>query len=74
MRAPSGSDPLRWASFPVLRTPICQWNNQNWRIERDTLLIPVSHNGQVGQIAVRCSTVEPLGKPGVLRIKRQRGK
>ena len=21
--------------IPVLRKPICQWNNQNWRIERD---------------------------------------
>src|SRR5215469_16007602 len=30
-------------------------------IEGDKLLIPVSHNGQVGQIAIRCSTVEPLG-------------
>jgi transposase len=60
--------------IPVLRTPICQWNNQNWRIEGDTLLIPVSQNGQVGQLAIRCSTVETLGKPGILRIKRKRGK
>jgi hypothetical protein len=35
--------------IPVLRTPICQWNNQNWRIEGDTLLIPVSQNGQWGR-------------------------
>jgi len=38
------------------------------------LLIPVYQNGQVGQIAIQCSTVEPLGKPGILRIKRKRGK
>jgi putative transposase len=27
--------------IPVLRKPICQWNNQNWRIEGETLIIPV---------------------------------
>jgi putative transposase len=60
--------------IPVLRKPICQWNNQNWRIEGDTLFIPVCQDGQVGQIAVRCSGTEPLGKPGILRIKRNRDK
>jgi IS605 OrfB family transposase len=64
--------------IPILRRPICQWNNQNWRIESsfkgETLIIPVCQDGQVGQIAIRCSTVEPLGKPGVLRITRKRGK
>jgi IS605 OrfB family transposase len=61
-------------TIPLLRKPICQWNNQNWRIEGDTLLVPVCQNGQVGQIAIPCSWVEPLGKPGILRIKRTRGK
>lgn len=60
--------------IPVLRKPICQWNNQNWRIEGERLLIPVCQVGQVGQIAVRCSPVEPQGKPGILRIRRKRGK
>ncbi|HEU4784374.1 MAG TPA: transposase, partial [Ktedonobacterales bacterium] len=59
---------------PVLRKPICQWNNQNWRIEGGMLIIPVYHNGQVGQIAICCSAVDPLGKPGILRIRRKRGK
>lgn len=59
---------------PVLRKPICQWNNQNWRIEGDTLVVPVCQNGQVGQIAIRCGGVKPLGKPGILRITRKRGK
>jgi putative transposase len=59
---------------PILRKPICQWNNQNWRIEGDTLLIPVYQDGEVAQIAVCCSRTEPLGKPGVLRLKRKRGK
>jgi putative transposase len=60
--------------IPILRKPICQWNNQNWRIEGDTLIIPVYQGGHVGQMAIRCSTVESPGKPGVLRIKRKRGK
>ncbi len=51
--------------IPVLRRPICQWNNQNWRIEGETLVIPVYQTGQVGQITVRCSAVEPRGKPGI---------
>jgi IS605 OrfB family transposase len=61
-------------SIPVLRRPICQWNKQNWRIDGDTLVIPVCQDGKVGQIAVRCSAALPLGQPGVLRIKRKRGK
>ena len=60
--------------IPLLRKPICQWNNQNWHSDGDTLLIPVYQDGQVGQIAIRWSNVEPVGKPGVLRIKRKRGK
>jgi putative transposase len=60
--------------IPVLRKPICQWNNQNWRVEGGILIIPVFQDGQVGQIAIRCSSIEPLGKQGVLRIKRKRGK
>ena len=36
--------------LPVLRRPICQWNNQNWRIEGDALiLLPVSQDGKVHQ-------------------------
>lgn len=66
--------------IPLLRKPLCQWNNQNWRIERAdhsdgaTLLIPVCQDGLVAQVAIHCSSVEPLGKPGILRIKRKRGK
>lgn len=59
---------------PMLRKPICQWNNQNWRIEGNSLIIPVCTGGQVGQIAIRCSTFTPLGTPALLRISRKRGK
>jgi IS605 OrfB family transposase len=60
--------------LPVLRKPICQWNNQNWRIERDLVLIPVYHDGKVQQIGIRCAARVPTGTPGMLRIKRRRGK
>jgi len=65
---------LEWGVIPVLRKPICQWNNQNWRIEGDCLLIPVCQTGQVGQIAIHCAPATREGKPGLLRIKRRRGK
>ena len=64
--------------IPVLRKPICQWNNQNWRIERcnegNILIIPVRQGGHVEQMAIRCRGTQPPGKPGILRIKRKRGK
>ena len=66
--------------IPVLRKPICQWNNQNWRIESQTeggtLIIPVcpgSGRSDRSPSAV-VWLLEPLGKPGMLRIKRKRGK
>jgi IS605 OrfB family transposase len=64
--------------IPVLRKPICQWNNQNWRIESqaegNTLLLPTYQDGQVRQIAIRCASRAQEGTPGLLRIKRKRGK
>src|SRR5260370_36988684 len=60
--------------IPVLRKPICQWNNQNWRMEGTTLLVPLVRDGNVQQIALRCAEVPLDGTPGVLRITRKRGK
>jgi putative transposase len=63
--------------IPVLRKPICQWNNQNWRIEDSALVLPVLQAGTVAQIAVRCAPAllgGAVGKPGLLRIKRKRGR
>jgi putative transposase len=60
--------------IPVLRKPVCQWNNQNWRMEGDRLLVPVSQDGRVEQIAIRCAAMTRGGKPGILRIKRKRGR
>jgi IS605 OrfB family transposase len=63
--------------LPVLRKPICQWNNQNWRIAGERLILPVCQGGNVQQISIRCAARAPegtSGTPGVLRIKRRRGK
>jgi len=63
--------------LPVLRRPFCQWNNQNWRVEGELLLLPICQDGAVRQIAIRCATVAlngTPGTPGLLRIKRKRGK
>jgi IS605 OrfB family transposase len=71
---------LELGRTPVLRRPVCQWNNQNWRLERraegDLLVIPVYQHGRVGQIAIRCAgTSPPAGStPGLLRITRKRNK
>ncbi len=48
---------------------------QNWRIEGDTLLIPVCHaDARVGQIALRCSGAGPSGTPGLLRTHAARAR
>jgi IS605 OrfB family transposase len=60
--------------LPMLRKPICKWNNQNWRVEGNTLLLPICQDGIGLQIAVRCAPVEMDGTPGLLRITRRRGK
>jgi len=60
--------------LPILRKPICQWNNQNWRIEGARLILPVYQGGKVQQISIHCASLAPAGMPGLLRIKRKRGK
>lgn len=60
--------------LPVLKKPICQWNNQNWRIKEGTLLLPMCIEGKTQQVALACAPVELVGKPGILRIKKKRGK
>jgi IS605 OrfB family transposase len=60
--------------LPIVRTPMCQWNNQNWRLEGDRLVLPVAQGGTVQRISIRCAAVALQGTPGVLRITRKRGK
>ena len=43
--------------LPVLKKPICQWNNQNWGLEQGILTLPVSINGKTQQIQIVCAPV-----------------
>jgi putative transposase len=60
--------------LPVLKKPICQWNNQNWRIEQGMLILPVYHDRKTQQVHIACAEVFMKGKAGILRIKKKRGK
>jgi putative transposase len=61
-------------TLPVLKKPICQWNNQNWHVTDTTLTIPVCIAGKTQQIFLACHGMVYTGKPGMLRIKKKRGK
>jgi putative transposase len=60
--------------IPVLKKPICQWNNQNWRVEQGALVLPISQDGKTQQARIACADVPLQGKAGLLRIKKKRGK
>src|SRR6266852_3150524 len=60
--------------LPILKRPICQWNNQNWHIKQGILTLPVSLDGKTQQIHIKCAEVKLVGLPGLLRIKKKRGK
>ncbi len=60
--------------LPVLKKPICQWNNQNWHIKGNVLIVPISLDGKVQQLSIRCAVVSLAGLPGILRVKKKRGK
>src|SRR5450755_1914644 len=60
--------------LPVLKKPHCQWNNQNWRVEGDQLILPICKDGKTQQERFRCAAVALEGKAGILRIKKKRGK
>jgi len=59
--------------IPLLKKPICQWNNQNWRIEAAMLVLPTCQDGKTQQIRLRCAEVARPGKAGILRIKKKTG-
>jgi IS605 OrfB family transposase len=60
--------------IPILKKPICQWNNQNWRMEDGTLILPLQLEGKTQQVRLPCAPVAMEGKAGILRIKKKRGK
>jgi len=65
---------LELGTLPVLKKPICQWNNQNWSIEGGVLVLPVCQEGKIQQIEIVCAGLTLVGLPGMLRIKKKRGK
>jgi hypothetical protein len=65
---------LELECIPVLKKPICQWNCQNWQMGATTLTLPVSINGKTQQISIACDGLVYAGAPGLLRIKKKRGK
>ena len=60
--------------LPLLKKPLCQWNNQNWHIKQGILTLPVSLDGKTQQIQIKCAEVKLAGLPGLLRLKKKRGK
>jgi IS605 OrfB family transposase len=65
---------LELDKVPVLKKPICQWNNQNWQINEGKLTVPVCLHGKVQQVELACAPIELRGLPGILRVKKKRGK
>jgi len=65
---------LELGFLPVLKKPICQWNNQNWHIEQGLLILPVCRDGKTQQERIRCAELPMSGKAGILRIKKKRDK
>ena len=60
--------------IPVLKKPICQWNNQNWQMTDCLLTLPMHVDGKVQQVFIQCDGLVYTGKAGILRIKKKRGK
>jgi IS605 OrfB family transposase len=65
---------LELGTLPVLKKPISQWNNQNWCMTACTLTLPLFVDGKVCSVAIACHGLVYTGKPGLLRIKKKRGK
>jgi putative transposase len=68
-------------TIPILRKPVCLWNNQNYRIKENTLEFPVLINGKSKRIKVKAAfsdyqktLIENADKRGLLRITQKSGK
>ena len=69
--------------IPILKKPIAQWNNQNWKLEMSetrshkgggllgTLIIPMWDGTKTRQVKIACCGELPVGEKGILRIKRK---
>ena len=66
-------------SLPVLRKPVATWNNQNYRLEGDSIIFPVWADGKSKRIQVKAIIHDYQrdrlkGKLGSLRITQKNGK
>ena len=66
---------------PVLKKPVCLWNNQNYRIEENALEFPVLVGGKSKRVKVKAifddyqrTLIENASKLGLLRITQKSGK
>lgn len=60
-------------TIPILKKPICQWNNQNWQMTDRVLTLPMWVDGKCQQVEISCHGLVYTGKPGILRVKKKRG-
>ncbi len=60
--------------IPILKKPICQWNNQNWKIEEEMVVIPMWLGTHTKQVHIPCADMPLIGEKGLLRIKKKREK
>ena len=68
-------------TVPILRKPVCLWNNQNYRIKENTLEFPVLIDGKSKRIKVKAifddyqrTLIENASKLSLLRITQKSGK
>ncbi|MBK5252001.1 MAG: transposase, partial [Peptostreptococcaceae bacterium] len=66
---------------PVLKKPVCLWNNQNYRIKENALEFPVLISNKSKRIKVKAifndyqkTLIEDAAKLGMLRITQKSGK
>ena len=64
---------------PVLKKPVCFWNNQNYRVKEDTVSFPLWINGRSTRIQVKAliqehHRIQLQGHLGTMRIVQKSGK
>ncbi len=73
------ADKQREATVPVLKKPVCVWNNQNYSFKDGILSFPVSFKGKSQRISIRALTTDYQlqylrHKSGSLRITQKSSK
>jgi len=58
MQKVSIADPKQLKRIPILKKPVCIWNNQNYKIKENVIEFPVCINGKSKRIAVKAIITE----------------